>query len=173
MVLMNRKLRDKIPHLDKTHNIFNDAWLTDNLNKSKSKHAYDEKRHVKPGSIVAGDFVLIKQKRKNKLSTNYSSLPYRVTNVSGPAITVVRGHQQFTRNVADVKKIPHYTPPAGDTDASDWELASCSDGDRWEPPDSDQSSSTGDDDVNEQEDRRDRPVRDVRAPERFGDFVAH
>ena len=69
---------------------------------------------MKQPSIEVGDYVLIRQKKQNKLSTAFDTKPVQVTDIRGPAITVHRDSKFVIRNVADVKKIPHYIPGDGD-----------------------------------------------------------
>ena len=117
VLLMNRKLRDKIPTATETSDTWEKAEKFNMSNKLKSKVYYNSRRHVKLPTISVGDFVLLKQQKKeNKLSTPFIPTPLQVIEVSGPAITVQDGDTTVTRNVAHVKKIPHYEVPCSDVD---------------------------------------------------------
>ena len=116
VLLMNRKLRDKIPTVMEVSDSWGKAAKFNESNKLKSKVYYNSRRHVKSSTISVGDFVLLKQKKENKLSTPFNPTPLQVIDVSGPAITVASGDTTFTRNVAHVKRIPHYEVPCSDTD---------------------------------------------------------
>ena len=117
VLLMNRKLRDKLPCLMEDTLVWQEACRENEAKKMKSKLLYDNTRHVKVPSISLGDFVLMrKEKKGNKLSTEFYTSPSQVVNIHGTAITVYGDRGTFTRNVADVKKIPNYTPtPSSDS----------------------------------------------------------
>ena len=110
MLLMNRPLRDKIPGITQITDIFKEAKRNDEAMKAKSKKYYDETKHVAQHAIQVGDSVLLKQKRENKLSTAFETDPYEVVRVEGPAVTINRGDQVFTRNAAHLKVIPQVDP---------------------------------------------------------------
>ena len=110
MILMSRKLRDKIPSVEEASELWEKAAQTSDAKKIQSKLYYDQHRHTKPSQLSVGDYVLTKQKRENKLSTPYNTEPGQVTGIKGPAITVRRDDKEVTRNVADIKKIPNYIP---------------------------------------------------------------
>ena len=110
MLLMNRPLRDKIPGIIQVTDLFKEAKLNDEVRKEKSKKSYDESKNVKQHCIQIGDSVLLKQKKENKLSTVFETDPFEVVKVEGPAVTIQRGNQVFTRNAVHLKVIPSGNP---------------------------------------------------------------
>ena len=91
----------------------------DEKRQSYNKQYADEKRHAKESSIKVGDCVLIRQERRNKLTSNYNSEPYTVTYKSKCEITATNkdGHT-VRRNVSHCKRIPRPTT-SGDGNVSD------------------------------------------------------
>ena len=76
---MGRDLRGKLPQLEKRQsNILKQAKENDSQMKAKAKSYADKRFHCKPSSIQKGDFVIVKQKKKNKLSANFGSTLYLV-----------------------------------------------------------------------------------------------
>ena len=106
MLLMGRKLRDKIPSLNVVESvILEKAKKEDEKKKGKSKKYYDNKRNVKKKIINVGDYVLVKQHKKGKFLTNYETNPVKVVKVNGSAITVSRDDKEITRNITEVVKV--------------------------------------------------------------------
>jgi hypothetical protein len=108
-LLMNRTLRDKIPSMPEapTTTLIK-AQATDSNNKLKSKTYFDKRFKVKSSDIPQGDFVLLRQVKRNKLSTKYKSTPYQVTDRKGTRIEVKCNENFYFRSVNNVKKIPNY-----------------------------------------------------------------
>ena len=50
------------------------------------KEYADKRRGAKPLSVKVGDSVLVKQQRRNKLSSKFSTDPYIVTKVKGTMV---------------------------------------------------------------------------------------
>ena len=73
--------------------------------KKKMKENADKKSGAKERDIQIGDFVLIRQKRRNKFSSNFDPKPYRVVKVKGTAITAMRNGHYVTRNISFYKRI--------------------------------------------------------------------
>ena len=116
MLLMNRKLKDKIPCIQEVNSSFYKAKKRDDVLKVKSKKHYDQRKRVRIHQIRVGDYVLIRQKKKNKLSTVYETRPSKVMKVEGSAITVHRRGKSVIRNSSDVQKIPDYCGYSDDSD---------------------------------------------------------
>ena len=54
-----------------------------------------------------GDYVLVRQQKKNKLSTSFGKTPYSVTEIKGTMITATSEDSgNITRNVSVFKQIP-------------------------------------------------------------------
>ena len=110
---MNRTVRIKLPTImEPTPDT--EAMLKDNDSKAKMKAYADQKRHVKPHNLNAGDITLVKQRRLNKASPHFEPVCQScmsVLDVKGSMITARRATDQkeVTRNSAHCKKLPN--PP--------------------------------------------------------------
>ncbi|XP_057302655.1 uncharacterized protein K02A2.6-like [Hydractinia symbiolongicarpus] len=102
-----------IPPADSSIDEFMDEKLTHNDQKSKkrSKRYRDNRNQARHRELQVGDCVLVKQKRKNKLTPPYNPIPYRVTDTRGTMINAQnqRTKCQLSRNISHVKKIPEET----------------------------------------------------------------
>ncbi len=56
--------------------------------KPENKSYADVKHHVKPNRIIVGDEVLLKQKKENKLTTEFEHVPYQVIERNGSSVTI-------------------------------------------------------------------------------------
>ena len=74
--------------------------------KVKQKTYYDQKRRAQVSDLEVGDFVLVRQEKENKLSTNFQTTPHRVIQKEGNSVQLedVEGVQR-RRNVVYVKKV--------------------------------------------------------------------
>ena len=102
-MLMNRNIRSKLPEL--THYKQQTKMRkTDQRRKEIIAEKANNTRKPLDNTIQVGDYVLICQKRQNKLSTSYEKQPYKVIKITGPSVTVkVRGNY-FRRHISHVKK---------------------------------------------------------------------
>ena len=119
-LLFNRTVRGKLPVLKKrVVRRHSEARKMDEKRQSYNKQYADEKRHAKESSIKVGDCVLIRQERRNKLTSNYNSEPYTVTYKNKCEITARNkdGHT-VRRNVSHCKRIPRPTT-SGDGNVPD------------------------------------------------------
>ena len=68
----------------------------------------DSRNHAKDCNLKIGDTVLVKQQRKNKLSSYYNPRPLKITEIKGSMITAstVDGDFKTTRNSSFFKKLP-------------------------------------------------------------------
>ena len=108
MLLMNRKLRDKILTIKMEESAIMKRVRKINENKKlKSKEYYDNKNSVNYSHIKEGDSVLVRRVgNKNKLSTTFEPTPVEVIARSGPTATILKNGRQTSRNIKDLKKIP-------------------------------------------------------------------
>ena len=68
----------------------------------------DKRNHAKNINLQIGDYVLVRQQKKNKLSTPFGKTPYRVTEIKGTMITATSEDSgNITRNVSMFKQIPN------------------------------------------------------------------
>ena len=74
--------------------------------KVKQKEYWDKRQKAKESEIKEGDKVFVKQDKKNKLSTTYGEMPYRVIEKKGNSVQIENDEGvQKRRNVKDLKKI--------------------------------------------------------------------
>ena len=62
-------------------------------------------RKTRPSNIIVGDTVLVKQKKTNKFSTNFSPIPHTVVRVKGSKIVARSGSHYITRNATFFKRV--------------------------------------------------------------------
>ena len=79
-----------------------EAKATDKLAREKRKIMFDNAKHVKVQEMVAGDRVLIKQK-KTSIKLPFDPKPYTITEVKGTQVTARRGEQERKRNKVKMK----------------------------------------------------------------------
>lgn len=139
----------------------------------KSGQAYnkqyaDSRRKAKHRDIAVGDCVLVRQKRQNKLTTNFDTTPYFVVATNKSQITAQNkdGHK-ITRNVSHFKRIPGKSVEE-DTDVDD-ETYPDKDAQNTEAEPSN-SQPTHDSHVSENANRR--STRERRAPQRYGSSIS-
>ena len=77
--------------------------------KKKANASANDKSYVKMQDVKAGDKVLVKVKKANKLSPNYDPIPYTNTEKKGSMITASRNHPShtITRNTSHFKKLKY------------------------------------------------------------------
>ena len=107
-LLFNREICTKLPSRIDGNKcpIDTDSRENDEKAKEKMKENADKKSGAKERDIQIGDFVLIRQKRRNKFSSDFDPKPYRVVKVKGTTITALRNGHYDTRNICSYKRIP-------------------------------------------------------------------
>ena len=106
-LMYNRKMRTKLPDDFRFAKNMKYAKVRqrDAEHKQKGKIYADTKRHAAESDLKVGDSVLVKQQRENKLTPNFQSNPYVVTDKRGNAITARDTNGTvIKRNVTHVKK---------------------------------------------------------------------
>ena len=114
VLLFGREIRTKLPSLNartlpaSQANVVDPTVLErDRCQKAKMKKYADEKRRAAPSNIKRGDRVLLKQERKNKLSTRYDPDPYVVVGTKGTSVLLKRrAEPEIMRNSSAVRKLP-------------------------------------------------------------------
>ena len=114
VLLFGREIRTKLPSLNartlpaSQANVVDPTVLErDRCQKAKMKKYADEKRRAAPSNIKRGDRVLLKQERKNKLSTRYDPDPYVVVGTKGTSLLLKRrAEPEIMRNSSAVRKLP-------------------------------------------------------------------
>ena len=82
LIFNGRVINDKLPMFPRREpKRVTDARRNDNISKSKMKKYADRK--ARRSDIETGDFVLLKQKKRNKFSTSFSRKEYEVTERAG------------------------------------------------------------------------------------------
>ena len=106
--LFGRRIRTKLPEL--CERAVNDEELRDRdwEKKTKAKIYADTSRGAQPCDLQVGDQVLLKQKKSNKLSTNFQPEPYEIVERKGNSVVIQSPQKsqkgQYHRNVTEVKK---------------------------------------------------------------------
>ena len=73
--------------------------------KAKAKQYADKKRNAQESDLAPGDKVLVKQERKNKLSTPFAPEPFDVVTKTGNSVVMESPEGvQLMRNTTHVKK---------------------------------------------------------------------
>ena len=156
VLLMNRKLRTKIPCMPEESEIMKKAVEANLKNKARNAEYYNKKRNIKVSKVKKGDWVLVRQKRKNKLSTPFRTTPVKVKKVKDSAVIFEKNHKEFVRNINDVKVIPNYES-ADESEESDYPCST-----EESEPESDESENGAE---------RIRPRRNIRLHPKFNDYI--
>lgn len=186
-LLFGRKIRTKLPELLDYRIDDYEVRDRDAEKKEKGKIYADMRRGACESDIHAGDKVLVRQERGNKMSTPFKPSPFKVVEKTGNSVLVESGQGvQYRRNVTHLKRfierentpmtsLQHETDPnVGHTESeimssqkndSENVTASCQ-SDEDQCLSSSQSSSQ-----NQTCSTNDRPVRVKKLPSRFDDFV--
>ena len=163
-LLFNRKIRTKLPDIIDLSKDDSAVRLKDQTMKGKGKVYADEKRNAQKSSVEVGDIVLQKQKKSNKLTTNFSSDPYRVIKKEGSKVTLQDTDGVTTqRNSSFVKKFNSDNTNTESVDLDEIEIDTSIHSEN-------ESDNRNDDDA---ETRPTRPVRNRRPPEYLKDYVRY
>ena len=76
---------------------------TDAETKVKSKSYADKRRGAKQPNFTVGDQVLVRQAKRNKLTSRFIPKPYEIIDIKGTMITARRKEHQITRNCSHFK----------------------------------------------------------------------
>ena len=111
--LNGRKLKTTLPEIVSTHSgqhapqeLHKSLTERDTEQKEETKAYADKKLRVKPSDIKPGDTVLVRQQKKNKLSTPYRPEPLVVEENKRSMVTASDGLKSITRNSSMFKVIP-------------------------------------------------------------------
>ena len=77
----------------------------DAVSKMKMKTFADQRRHTRDSDIRTGDHVLVKQRKRNKLTPLYDPHPYTVVKKRGSLMVARRGNHFVTRNSSFFKPV--------------------------------------------------------------------
>lgn len=108
-LLLNRKLRDKLPFISEPVDPDMELRDRDREQKQKGKEYADSKRKARPSGIKVDDIVLAKRMtHNNKLDSHFESTPYKVVKITGPEIIIesTESGARYRRNIAHLKPYP-------------------------------------------------------------------
>ena len=93
------------------------------------KTHFENKRCVKPSQFKVGDSVLVKQEKKDKLTTPFNPQPLKIKEKKGSMITATDGQNKIiTRNSSHFKKV-------GESIMNEEEIEEILDGNNSDTPD--------------------------------------
>ncbi|KAG7159219.1 hypothetical protein Hamer_G016613 [Homarus americanus] len=104
-LLMGRNIKVKLPQVsydleDTQVTCWDVARKRDKREKEKLKLRTDNRNKSKPAELRPTDQVLLKQTKKDKLSTNYDSKPWTVSERRGDSAILQRGPKKILRSTA-------------------------------------------------------------------------
>ena len=108
-MMFGRTIQHAIPHISPAQtNKDSDLTKRDYRAKEKAAEYANHRRHATDRIINIGDQVLVKQQKKNKLSTKFDVVPFIVTDLKGSMITVkaLNSDRTLTRNISHFKPLP-------------------------------------------------------------------
>ena len=120
-LLMGRHPRTKLPELSQPTHGDEETRDRDQLMKFKSKQYADASRNAKMGEVKQGDLVLMKQDKKNKLSTTFEPQLYKVKEKKGNQVVVSDSDHPVRvlhRNTTEVKQYHPTDDQLSDTKAN-------------------------------------------------------
>ena len=120
-LLMGRHPRTKLPELSQPTHGDEETRDRDQLMKFKSKQYADASRNAKMSEVKQGDLVLLKQDKKNKLSTTFEPQLYKVKEKKGNQVVVSDSDNPakvLHRNTTEVKQYHPTDDQLSDTKAN-------------------------------------------------------
>ena len=107
-LMYGRQLRDNLPAIEGAPTAaYKEAMATDAKNKATIKRYADMNQHLKPSAVKEGDRVVVKQKKINKFSTNFSKTPYTVMKRNKATLTLSKDNGKlYKRHTSATKVIP-------------------------------------------------------------------
>lgn len=113
--MFGRKLRGKLPSFNEPTFCKEEMKDRISVKAEKEKEYFNKRRHARVSDIEKGSQVLVKQDRKNKLSTYYNPVPYAVIDKNGNSVTLKTPSGSITkRNSSFLKK--YQDPEQEETD---------------------------------------------------------
>ena len=104
---MNRLVRTKLLSFNQV-SLNPEVQHKDHYSKARMKAYADIKRSTIPHDLRIGDSALVKQRRSNKASPPFESVPYTICGIKGSMITASRSTdlKEVTRNSSYFKNGP-------------------------------------------------------------------
>ena len=104
-MLYGRTIRTKLPELCQLENTCTESRDRDRETKEKDKMYTDVRRNAQENDILEGDLLLMKQKKTDKLSTNFNPNPMKIVSKGRNGVLVESPEGvQYRRNVTHLKK---------------------------------------------------------------------
>lgn len=167
-MMFYRNIRMKLPQVDckvKKDLIDESIENCDQRARQRMKEYADQRRSAKQATMKIGDCVLVKQKKNNKLTTNFDPRPLKIIKIKGTMITAERPGYSITRNQSFFKLVDAKVNSEGEEESHD---------DDFERQEEDREDQNDDgENRNEEQNLADRryPERERRRPEYMGLFV--
>lgn len=114
-LLMNRKIRDKIPCIEDIvmETLDEEVYDRDLTNKERGKRKEDCRRGATSNEIEPGSKVLVKNiVYQNKLTPNFDPTVYDVLYRNGNELTLHGHGRTIERNIAHIKELPETPSPS-------------------------------------------------------------
>lgn len=107
LLFFNRNIKTGLPQLTTpiSNDLHNKVRRKDANSQEKMKDNFTNRFHPKDSNITVGDKILIKQSKKNQLSSFYKPQPFTVTSKKGSMITITDSNgSSYARDLSEAKK---------------------------------------------------------------------
>lgn len=145
---------------DKVHRQDDEMRDQDKINKWKGKEKADIRRKSRESEIHETDWVLVRQEKKDKLSTPFHPVPMQVLKKTGNSVTVqTPSGKELTRNSTFMRKYVPYNIPYNiqkETDGTNRTLEGINES-VFVPGETEKRPATSS-----------RPKRTIKVPQRYG-----
>lgn len=113
-LMYGRNLRDNLPSPEASPTtVYKEAETFDKQQKQIIKKNADKDQKLKPSSIKIGDTVVMKQRKRNKFSTNFGKPTYKVLNRNKATLKIQSNSGKiYRRHTSAVRVIPTSTNPS-------------------------------------------------------------
>lgn len=164
-LMFGRKMRTKLPELGKSKFVKEEVKEQDAWKKYKDKEHYDKVNQAKESKIERGDRVLVKEPKKNILSTNFGTGEFTVAKRKGNTVTVEsKEGKRYKRNSTEVRKIINFEE---EEQVVERELETREETDVQRESEIDRGTEAVE--INDSG----RPKRNRKVPERYGEYRIH
>lgn len=117
-MLFGRTIRTKLPELCQLNYGNIEIRDRDKENKEKGKMYADTRRKAQENDLQEGDLVLMKQKKTDKLSTNFNPSPMKIVSKGGNGVLMESPEGvMYRRNVTHLKKFIGEKPNSSSEDS--------------------------------------------------------
>eukprot|EP00795_Rhopilema_esculentum_P010289 gene10289-18987_t len=127
-LLFNRKVQGKFLTLENNRviNRHKEARINEERSRSYQETYANKRRKAKKSNLQVGDTVLVRQQKRDKLTTRFSKTQYKVVNRKGTQITAEdSNHRRVTRNVSFLKKLRAQMSDSEDANQSNRATYAC------------------------------------------------